>query len=208
MREITHYRPYFVFLCLSSLLFLGWGSLGVLVLLGILAFKSARWGFSIGLAINLAGLIIHRSGMSGVWTYISIGNHLMLAYHSFGDSTSHYPALILSYAYWGSGSSSDSLQACIWLAIRILFGGPEWLAECSAPFSGICSQSCVCDMSFLLWRSSCSWVSLAPVKRARGRFWTLDWIEPQCGMLFLWLLPVQGCETPRWSECSDGFFPT
>lgn len=26
--------------------------------------------------------------------------------------------------------------------------------------------------------------------------------------LFLWLLPVQGCETPRWSECSDGFFPT
>lgn len=61
VREITHYHPYFVFLCLLSLLFLGWVSLGVLVLLGILAFKSARWGFSIGLAINLAGLIIHRS---------------------------------------------------------------------------------------------------------------------------------------------------
>lgn len=69
--------------------------------MGILAFKSARWGFSIGLAINLAGLIIHRSEMSGVWTYISISNHLLLTYHSFGDSTSHYPALMLSYAYWG-----------------------------------------------------------------------------------------------------------
>lgn len=109
--EITNIHPYLAFLCLLSLLLLGWVSLGILVLLCILAFKSARWGFSVGLAINLAGLVIHRSEVTGVWTYMSIGNHLLFAYHSFGDRTSHYPSLMLSYVYWG-----------VWIVIVFIAG--------------------------------------------------------------------------------------
>jgi hypothetical protein len=94
------FSPGYAFSLLLLLLAMGWFCVGLSVLISAHLLGSARWGFTVGLLINLSGIItLHEfiPDSYSTWLWVS---HLLLGWHDFGDSASAYPSIATSLMYW------------------------------------------------------------------------------------------------------------
>lgn len=92
-----------------------WFMLGLTVLVGSLAFKDEKWGFGVGMLLNLGSVIAWHIEFPAPLSLLPLNYHMILGTHAFGDLQSGYPSLTLSYLYW-----------ITWIAALLLVGW--WLS--------------------------------------------------------------------------------
>mgnify|MGYP001773542108 CR=1 FL=1 len=112
--EALTFAPGAAFGMLVVLLGLGWFCLGLAVVVGGRVFGSARWGFMIGLLINMSAIFLVHTYVPPPYDSFFVNYHMMFTYHAFGDSTSEYPSIATSLLYW-----------LVW--IIVLFPSGWWL---------------------------------------------------------------------------------
>lgn len=83
------------------LLGMGWFSLGLVVLVGSLMLKDEKWGFGLGMLLNLCSIIALHADIPAPLSTLPINYHLVVGTHAFGDLQSDYPTLTVSFTYWG-----------------------------------------------------------------------------------------------------------
>jgi hypothetical protein len=105
------YTPASAFGWLVCLLAMGWLSLGLLVLVGSQIFRDEKWGFGIGMLINLSGVIALHSQIAAPYDWLFINYHIILGTHAFGDAQSPYPSLAASCLYWAT-----------WIGVLLMVG--------------------------------------------------------------------------------------
>jgi len=82
------------------LLILGWFSFGLLAAVLCLAFRTFVGALLVSMALNFAGLIMLLRPLPAPLDSLSFQYHLLMNYHAFGDPSSPYPSLLLSFVYW------------------------------------------------------------------------------------------------------------
>jgi hypothetical protein len=82
------------------LLALGWFCLGLAVLVGGRVLGSARWGFVVGLLINLSAIVLVHTYVPSPYDSLFVNYHMMFGSHAFGDSAPEYPSIATSLLYW------------------------------------------------------------------------------------------------------------
>ncbi|MDH5506976.1 MAG: hypothetical protein OEZ02_07120 [Anaerolineae bacterium] len=85
---------------LLLLLSMGWFCIGLAVMVIAQFSNQLVIGFLTGILVNLSGLMAERADTGPPIAYVSIHQHLLYYYHSFGDPKSVYPAWIVSVLYW------------------------------------------------------------------------------------------------------------
>lgn len=109
--DVLKFSPSGAFLRLTTLLILGWFSLGLATIVASLLLNNAIIGFLVGVIINVCGLFGYHGCIPHPFENLSINNHILFDFHSFGAKNSFYPPYSLSIIYW-----------VIWIALFAVIG--------------------------------------------------------------------------------------
>ena len=98
--DILKFSPLSAFMGLITLLILGFFSLGLVTIVASLLLNNAIIGFLVGVIINVCGLFGYHGWIPRPFENLSINNHILFDFHSFGEKNSLYPPYFASIIYW------------------------------------------------------------------------------------------------------------